>query len=61
MNWENVYNMLMSQSFRDWYDNRFMAHAMGEEEAPSKEEILKSLKALLKEEILKSLRDLLTR
>ena len=47
MNVENVYNMLMSQSFADWYDNRFMAHVMGEEEADSKEEIFKSLKDLL--------------
>lgn len=44
---EKVYNMLFSQDFADWYENEFMLHIEGDENALSKKDILEELKGML--------------
>jgi hypothetical protein len=36
-------NILEQQSFKDWYDNDFEDYITGEENAPTKEALLKDL------------------
>lgn len=45
---EKVYNMLFSQDFSDWYENEFMLHVEGDENALSKKDILEELKGMLR-------------
>ncbi len=45
---EQVYQMLFSQRFTEWHLTRFEAHICGDEDCPSKEEMLVDLKGLLK-------------
>lgn len=45
---EQVYQMLFGQRFTEWHLTRFEAHICGDEDCPSKEEILVDLKGLLK-------------
>lgn len=45
---EKVYNMLFSQDFADWYENEFMLHVEGDENALSKEDILEEIRNMLR-------------
>lgn len=38
-----ILNILTKQSFKDWYDNEFEDYITGEENAPTKADILKEL------------------
>jgi hypothetical protein len=38
-----IYNLLMSQSFTEWYENDFMDHVYGEESCKSSGEIIKDI------------------
>ena len=38
-----IYNLLMSQSFTEWYENDFMDHVYGEESCKSSDEIIKDI------------------
>ena len=44
---EKVYDMLMSESFVQWYGFVFMGHVEGEDGAPTKEEILEDIKIMV--------------
>lgn len=44
MNEEEIYNLLMRQSFDDWYKGDFNSYIMGEKDAPSKEEIIEDIR-----------------
>ena len=35
-----VYNLLTTQRFVNWYENKFVPHIEGDEDAPSREEIV---------------------
>jgi hypothetical protein len=45
---EKVYNLLFSQDFSDWYENEFMLHVEGDENALSKEDILEEIRNMLR-------------
>jgi hypothetical protein len=40
---EIILNILQKQSFEHWHDNHFQDYITGEENAPTKEDILKEL------------------
>lgn len=46
---EKVFKMLMSAKFVYWYENEFLEFVEGQENAKTKEEILKDLKRMLGE------------
>lgn len=41
-----IYDVLLSYDFDEWYEKQFKDHVVGEEKAPTKEEILKDIKKL---------------
>lgn len=43
-----IYNMLSTQSFYDWYEDDFKKHIEGEEYSKQTPQILEDLEALLK-------------
>lgn len=42
---EQIYQLLFSQDFADWYEEKFIPHIENGEDAPSKEEIIKWIKS----------------
>jgi hypothetical protein len=43
---EQLYNILMSNTFFAWYDNEFADHVLGEKDAPSKREIIEAIESM---------------
>jgi hypothetical protein len=43
-----IYDALLSFDFDEWYEKDFKDHVVGEEKAPSKEQILKDIKSIFK-------------
>lgn len=40
---EQIYHLLSTQSFADWYEEKFIPHIENGDDAPTKEDILKWL------------------
>jgi len=38
-----IYDLIISQSFTEWYENDFMGHVYGDESGKSSEEIIKDI------------------
>ena len=48
---EVFYNILSKQSFKDWYEEEFEDYIVGEDNAPTKKQILSELQRLVSYEI----------
>jgi len=44
---QSVYQMLMSQDFVDWYEDKFMDYVSGEEDCATTDDIMQDLKKML--------------